>query len=195
MKGFLTFYLGKIAAVVILCMIASGLGSTLMDANGYIGPIAVKHVVDVLMILTGIVLSVKWAREHVSGKKNCDSCHSHHGHEDEKETIRKLSQEKPQYLLLFGLGGGYGITPCAPLILILSYCIALPMWGAVLSGMIFTLASSLSPMLLVFLISGGLSGKLRQETPQFLEYFQLLFYVLLIGFSVYSLLSGATLAL
>ncbi len=194
MKGFLTFYLGKIAAVVMLCMVASGLGNTLMDSNGYIGPIAVKNVVDLVMILSGAVLTYKWMREHFGGKKGCDSCHSHHDHDSEKETIKKLSAEKPQYLLLFGLGGGYGVTPCAPLILILSYCIALPMWGAVLSGVIFTIASSLSPMLLVFLISGGLSGKLHEEAPQFLEYFRLLFYVLLIGFSVFSLMSGTTLA-
>ena len=49
-------------------------------------------------------------------------------------------------------------------------------------------------MLLVFLISGGLSGKMHEEMPEILEYFKLLVYILLMAFSAFSLLSGTTLA-
>jgi len=193
-KGFLAFYLGKIAAVVFLSIISSCLGRTLMDQDGYIGPVPVKNVVDVLMLLTGAFLLFRWVKEHITGRTGCESCHGHHAGRNERMYIEKLSAGNPQYLLLFGMGSGYGITPCAPLIVILSYCMALPLWGAVLSGTVFTLASGLSPMLLVFLISGGLSGKMHEEMPEILEYFKLLVYILLMAFSAFSLLSGTTLA-
>ena len=97
-------------------------------------------------------------------------------------------------IAIFIMGAGYGITPCAPLILIAGYCAALPTLQAVAVGSVFAIASALSPMLLLLLISGVLAGRMYREIPGFLNWFRAACYIAVIVYFVYSFFSGSLVA-
>lgn len=78
------------------------------------------------------------------------------------------------------MGISYGLTPCAPLILMTGYAASLPLGYAAMLGVVFSLASTVSPMLFMLLFSGLLAGKVYKEIPQYLTWFRLACYVLLI---------------
>ena len=67
--------------------------------------------------------------------------------------------------------------------------LALPLATAVLVGGVFAAASTLTPVLLMVLLSGVLSGKIAAEIPRQLQWFRLASYVLLTLFSAGDLLN------
>ena len=72
------------------------------------------------------------------------------------------------------------ISPCAPLIFMTGYAATLPFGYAALLGAIFAAASTVSPILFMLLISGVLAGKMYKEIPQYLTWFRLACYIMLI---------------
>ena len=78
------------------------------------------------------------------------------------------------------MGIGYGISPCAPLILMTGYAATLPLGFAALMGAVFAAASTVSPILFMLLISGVLAVKMYKGIPQYLTWFRLACYIMLI---------------
>ncbi|MDE7243558.1 MAG: hypothetical protein K2O18_06230 [Oscillospiraceae bacterium] len=76
----------------------------------------------------------------------------------------------------------YGFTPCAPLLLMIGYSFTLPVALAGATGVAFSLASMASPVLLT-VITGTLSKKMRQKILECIKWFQLVSYLLLIVMS------------
>lgn len=87
----------------------------------------------------------------------------------------------------FTVGLAYGATPCAPLIMVAGYAITLSIPGAFLLGTVFALASSLSPMLLIFGLSGALSGKIRSQLGKAMPWVQLTVYIAFLILAIVSL--------
>lgn len=183
-SGFWRFYLGKITAVVLLCMSTSVLGSALMDENGYIGPVPVVKVVDLCMVGMALYLLLDLWRDR-RGKKSCSDCRS--------KNSGSLGSYKPATAFLLGVG--YGISPCAPLILIAGYCAALPFHYAAAVGVVFAAASAISPMLLLLLLSGALSGRIYKEIPKYMDLFRGGCYIAVAVFFIYSFFTGGTVIL
>lgn len=73
----------------------------------------------------------------------------------------------------------YGFTPCAPLLLMIGYAFTLPVPLAGATGVAFSLASMASPVLLLTVITGALSKKMRREIPACVKWFRLGSYLLL----------------
>lgn len=203
--GFLKFYLGKITAVVSICLATSLAGSRLMDDAGYIGPIPLVKVVDLSMAGMALWLLYELWREKC-GRKTCAHC-SHAG--AEKALGKKAAGKKASGALrendgvqcfdrkmsgpaLLIMGAGYGITPCAPLILIAGYCASLPALHAIFVGAVFAAASAVSPMLILMLFSGILAGRMYREIPKYLDGFRAACYVAVIGYFVYSFFTGGS---
>ncbi len=88
---------------------------------------------------------------------------------------------------LFLVGLAYGATPCAPLIMVAGYAITLSIPEAFLLGTVFALASSLSPMLLIFGLSGALSGKIRSQLGKAMPWVQLTVYIAFLILAIVSL--------
>lgn len=193
--GFLKFYLGKILSVVSICLMTSLAGSRLLSNEGYLGQIPLAKVIDLCMIAVALwmlydLLLVK------SGRKTCAHC-SRAGAEDETNTVMRTpdtqnSEKKISGAVVFLMGTGYGITPCAPLILIAGYCASMPFAYAAIVGAVFAAASALSPMLILLLISGVLAGRMYLEIPKYLDYFRFACYLGVIGYFAYSFFMGST---
>ena len=192
LQAFLAFYLGKILTVAAICLGSSLLGRCIFGVDGSIGIIPLEPVVDLVMILTGTVLTVNWSLEKNRGKQhaacgNCgEKCHCgeifHGNHLKEKGPEGRVSAG-----LLFTWGVGYGISPCAPLIFMAGYCAALSPVMAVWSGTVFAVSSALVPMILVLAFSGVLSPRLFRELPEYIDRFRVAVYLILTAMFAWNL--------
>ena len=196
--SFLNFYLGKLLAVVAVCMTSSLLGRQLVDENGNIGSLNIHLVVNLCMIATGIWFLVKWIRERTGHR--CSSCHHCSAESGTKSgekpsrhpSLMKLinktegTQEKSMKtgsaspLALAVMGAGYGISPCAPLLMMAAYAATLTLPAALLVGIVFALATAFVPTLVMMVLTGVLSSRLYREIPRSIDHFRLLSYLLLI---------------
>ena len=177
--GFFDFFLGKLIAVIGLCCVASIVGSNIIDDIGCVFGIRTGLIADSVMLMMGIWLLIGWIREQ-KGHKGCKGC------KDDK--ARKTEYKKSNHAALIGMGISYGASPCAPLILMTGYAASLPLGYAALSGTVFAIASTISPMLFMLFISGVLAGKMYKEIPNYLKWFRLVCYILLIVLFSVSLL-------
>ena len=80
---------------------------------------------------------------------------------------------------MFAAGLTYGMTPCAPLLLMIGYCFTLPLPLAGVTGAAFSLSSMVSPALLLVVVTGALSKKMGKEIPDAVKWFRLASYVVL----------------
>jgi len=74
----------------------------------------------------------------------------------------------------------YGFMPCAPLLLLVGYSYTLPVILAGVTGIAFSLTSMASTLLLLTVIIRTLSEKMHQEIPNFIKWFRLGTYLLLV---------------
>ncbi len=169
-RGFLSFYLGKLMAVMAICGAASLIGTRVLDDSGCIAGIPVKALVDGAMLCRGAWFLIRWVLE----RKGVHACRGVCGKKQAPGPDSRVSLPA-----LWGMGVGYGASPCAPLLMMAGYAATLPLGYALAVGGLFALASALSPMLLMLLLSGVLAGKIYREIPQYLSWFRLGCYVLL----------------
>lgn len=172
--AFFEFFFGKFIAVIALCCIASLAGRNIIDETGCIFGIKTALIVDIVMLFMGVWLLIGWIRE-LRGHKSCKSCGGCNGSHS-----KMTEYKKSNHAAMIGMGIGYGVSPCAPLILMTGYAASLPTGYAALLGAVFAVASTLSPMLFMLLMSGVLAGKMYKEIPQYLKWFRLACYIMLI---------------
>ncbi|WP_373483515.1 sulfite exporter TauE/SafE family protein [Acetobacterium sp.] len=181
--AFSSFFIGKVIAVVLLCGLAALIGSQFIDAAGYVGGVNLGLLMELAMIALGLVLIGKWLRDYKKPAHSCSGCGG------EKKNRITDAQGAKGLLPLFSAGLAYGASPCAPLLMMMGVAATLPLATAVLVGGVFAAASTLTPVLLMVLLSGVLSGKIATEIPRQLQWFRLASYVLLTLFSAGALIN------
>jgi len=173
-RAFLDFFFGKFLAVILLCCTASFAGSSTIDDSGRLFGVKTAIIVDAVMLAMGIWFLIGWIREKegIGSCRDCKGCRS--------EKAEDITEEKSHHAALIGMGFGYGISPCAPLILITGYAATLPVPIAAVLGAVFAIASTVSPVIIIMLLSGVLAKGMNKEIPQYLTWFRLGCYVLMI---------------
>lgn len=165
--SFVSFFFGKMASVSLLCMAAALVSRQFISDSGYIGSFNLRLFSQAAMSVIGMVLSVRWFLE-LKRKKKCGGC---------KEC--KKTAGKSGFVPMFAAGLTYGMTPCAPLLLMIGYCFTLPLPLAGVTGAVFSLSGMVSPVLLLVVVTGALSKKMRKEIPDAVKWFRLASYVVL----------------
>jgi hypothetical protein len=166
--SFASFFLGKLISVTFLCMVAATVSRQFISEAGYIGGFNLRLVAQLAMSGIGAVLAVRWLLELKKEHHSCHGCKSC-GRQEGKAGV----------LPMLCAGLTYGFTPCAPLLLMIGYSFTLPVPMAGATGVAFSIASMASPVLLLTVITGALSKKMRQEIPGCIKWFRLGSYVLL----------------
>ena len=173
--AFLAFFLGKVASVAVLCLAISLVGKTTLLQTGPLADGWLKRAFDLFVIGMGAWLLYGWYRE-MRGEKVCgDACRDHH-------KMRESMRDGIHLPALFVAGAGYGITPCAPLVVVAGLCVTLPVGYAFATGAAFACASIASPVLLVLLLSGVLTTRMHAEIPGMLRWIRLACYIGMIAF-------------
>ena len=195
--AFLAFYAGKIISVVLLCVIAALLGERIIDENGMLFGINLLLAVQILIFFFALVLIGRWIYHHViKGNKaketsiapvSCGDCSS--GANECASNDNALRGKPKRKLPLIVCGLISGISPCAPLILAVGYAATLSVLDAVIVGVVFSVASSILPLLLIVVLTGLLSGAMFKELPAKIRYFQLASYVLITALSGYTIIT------
>ena len=167
--SFVSFFTGKLISVTFLCMAAAAVSRQFISQDGYIGGFNLRLAAQFAMSGIGFVLAGRWLIELRKERRSCHGCH---------DCGRLEGQAGVLPMLCAGLT--YGFTPCAPLLLMIGYSFTLPVTLAGATGVAFSLASMASPVLLLTVITGALSKKMRQEIPECIKWFRLASYLLLI---------------
>ena len=173
---FFSFFFGKILSVISLCILSSYLGNKFIFKDGHIGSVDLSKVMSITFIVLGSFLILKHFYTKRNNQESCKSCSGNCG-------VNLKSKEWPPLII----GIAYGLTPCAPLILIVGYASTISMTNAVLLGICFSLASIISPMIVVVLLAGLISNNLYEELPKYIDLFKLMCYMVLIFIGIKTL--------
>lgn len=177
--AFANFFLGKVLSVTALCIVASLAGSCFIDANGYIGSLNLRLIVRLAMGGIGLIMAVRWGIQEKQKSSDCQEC---------KSCDRKSEKLPFGTVPAFLAGMIYGFTPCAPLLMVMGCAFTLSAPLAGLTGAAFAVASAVSPVLLLSVISGALSGRMIREIPMYVKWFRLASYLLLMVMPLYSII-------
>lgn len=135
--------------------------------SGYIGSFNLRLFSQAALSVIGMVLVVRWFLE-LKKQKKCSGC------KECKKTVGKSG-----FVPMLAAGLTYGMTPCAPLLLMIGYCFTLLVSLAGATGVAFSLSSMVSPVLLLVVVTGALSKKIGKEIPDAVKWFRLASYVML----------------
>ena len=152
----LRFLLGKLLAVLLACAGSSLLGAALIRTENAL----LRKAVWAVMLLSALWLLYDWFRE----RKGCKACR-HCAH---------TAPAAPS----FAVGFAYGLSPCAPLLMVLGWAALLSLPAALALGAVFALASSLVPLLLTLTFSGALSAQITKQLGTWMLRFRLAVYLL-----------------
>ena len=173
MKHVGSYYLGKVLAVCSITALTSAAGQVFIDENGYIGEFNLHHVISWVMLVSSLVLICRWFWNRGQGCNNCaGKCH-----------VEPRARRIPSFIA----GIAYGAYPCVPLTMVAGYALTLSVPAAVLLGAVFATVSSLTPALVVFGLSGVLSGRIRSQLGKAMQYVQLSVYMLFFLLAVFNL--------
>lgn len=165
--SFVSFFFGKMVSVSLLCMVSALTAKQFISESGYIGSFNLRLFSQIAMSIIGAVMVIRWFLEMKEQKKceNCKGCGKQEG--------------KSGFLPMLMAGLTYGVTPCAPLLLMIGYCFILPVSLAGMTGIVFSLSSMVSPVLLLVIVTGVLSKRMGREIPDAVKWFRLASYFLL----------------
>ncbi len=162
-----SFLLGKLLAVAAVCVCSSVFGTALL--GGESAGSQLYKLLYVILLVSALWLLFDLAKER-RGCRTCRNCHA-----------------GKRLVPSFAVGAAYGLSPCAPLLMVLGYAAMLSPAGALLLGTVFALASSLVPAALSLSVSGMLSRQITGQLGKIMPWFRLAVYLFFLGAAIYGL--------
>lgn len=176
LTAFAGYHTGRAVTVSLLCLLISRFGSRIVDENGTLFGIPLQRMVYVLMLIFTAVLIMRWFMENSGRSGTCSG------------RCRRISDRR--FVPMFLYGAVSGMSPCASLMVVLSYASALTAGEAVLVGLSFSLANSVIPLILLTALTGLLSEQMHREIPGKIRYLQLAVYIVFACVLIKNLLSA-----
>lgn len=177
--AFVKFFIGKASAVLLVCFSASVIGNILIGENGYLGKYKLNFLMPVFLIFTGLyMLKKSWKEYH---NKDCGHCSGEccHTPSDKFQNISPL------------IGGFfYGLTPCAPLIILAGYAVTMPVLHALAISSVFSLSCTVSPLLLMLVLMKLIAVKMRREIPGLFNVLKIILSGAVLIMGCFTLLNG-----
>lgn len=175
----LIFYLGKCIAISLLCILSSIVGSRIITAEMAESSF-LKHCFPMLVLIASVGMLINLL-DRSRKRKGCVSC-GKCGAEGTLPYLQNTGRFSVWMLLLMGMV--YGVTPCAPLLLVLGYAVLLPVYGAICLGLIFSIASCITPGIVVLGLGNFLSKKIMLQIQEQRRHFQAGIYLFLIAMAL-----------
>lgn len=161
--AFANFFIGKASAVLLVCLAASVIGNVLIGENGYLGKYKLSFLMPLFLIVTGLYMLRKCWNEY--RHKGCGHC--------SKECCHTPSDKFQNVSPLIG-GFFYGLTPCAPLIILAGYAVTMPVLQALTISAVFSLSCTVSPLLLMLMLTKLVAVKMHSEVPQLFRFMKII---------------------
>lgn len=166
-KSILVFSLGKILIMMALGAITALIGESAIEVVQIYIPFQLNYLFNVVMVLLGIYIVSKSLK-----KKSCSQCTKISVKIDVPDRGYNEKKEKDM-VPLFMSGVIYGITPCAPLGIMLTTTIGIGIIkGALLLGF-FGLITCLSPAIIQVFIAGLMIPMMKKEIPEKIHWISL----------------------
>lgn len=165
--SFVSFFFGKMVSISLLCTISALISRQFISESGHIGSFNLRLFSQASMSVIGAVMAIRWFLE-LKKQKKCSGCKG-----------CKKEDGKSGFVPMLMAGLTYGMTPCAPLLLMIGYCFTLPASLAGMMGIAFSLSNMVSPVLISVVVTGMLSKKMGKEIPDAVKWFRLASYFLL----------------
>jgi sulfite exporter TauE/SafE len=173
MQIFFHFFLGKVSAIVLMCVFTSLLRKKWIN-DVWMGDFKQQNLVEIALMLLGIFMICNWIfqkRKHAA----CSSC----GHKCGLRTkTAGVPQEKKNRWAVYAAGFIYGISPCPPMILLMGYALMLSIPKLLILALVFAVVSSFSSMLIMIFVAGIISKRMYEEIPKMVVWVRLFCYVL-----------------
>lgn len=171
------FLTGKACMTMLLCGLSSALGRVIIDSVGKASDLNIYLTAQIFVLVVCVIMIARWIHSAWEGRRLCTGNCAHN----------QIQREPSGAVALLFSGVACGATPCTPLLLVLGQCVALSLPLSLISGAVFAVTGFLSPVIFWLVISRVLAGKLRQDVAQYLRWFQLGCYVLLMLVTVYTI--------
>jgi sulfite exporter TauE/SafE len=161
--------------VVVVCLAAALTGNVILDAGGYLGKYSLGFLMPAFLLVTGLYM----LREMIHSRNGCEGCCGHGCGSKAKGTLADSAPAVGGFL--------YGLTPCAPLIILAGYALTMNFGQAMILAVLFSLASALSPLLFMVLFMKLVVTKMQDDVPKLVEILRWILSILVLILGAYLL--------
>ena len=161
------FSLGKIFIMALLGGLTAFLGTELIDKGITFLGIEIVDFFSYMTLFIGIYFIYKGIRG-----SSCKSCSKNQIESQLNVSSSRYSYK--EFLLLFVAGMIYGITPCVPLLTMLSMSVGLSVLGGICLLAFFGLVTCLTPSIIQNLVAGLVSKKVQIDLKEKYRYISII---------------------
>lgn len=159
------FSMGKILVMMFLGAMSALFGSDVLSIMQSICPFSLRYLFNIIMIIVGIYIVFS----SIKKKKKCSTCNCS-GKKLDKEVEGYSQNIIKGYGAIFLSGIIYGITPCAPLGILLAAAVGQSIINGILLLGFFGLITCLSPVIIQIFIAGLMMPVMKKEIPKKIHY-------------------------
>jgi len=186
LQSFLIFSMGKILIMALLGAVSSMVGQALITESEALFPFSITYMFNGIMIGMGLILLY----DNMNKNKKCGGCADNCSEPKVSKISKgyKLNRFRENTALFIG-GVFYGMTPCAPLGIMLVTAVGLSVLESALLLAFFGFVTCVSPVILQCVLAGMIIPTMKKEIPDMHHYVSLVAGCMLVVLGVYPLIT------